>query len=123
MRWITWLLGKEWDQPLPKGKFSELRPDMLMITLRKLQARIAERFPEAGLGKVSKELTELGRYGIHIYPRLHQPMWALRILTAVSIITLVVVVTVLAWQSVQKLSSRCCPPCDTCIARKLFTAI
>jgi hypothetical protein len=104
MRWITWLLGKEWDQPLPKGRFSELRPDMLMITLRKLQARISERFPEAGLGKVSKELTELGRYGIHIYPRLHQPMWALRILTAVSIITLVVVVTVLAWQSVQKLS-------------------
>lgn len=104
MRWINWLLGKEWDQPLPKGKFSELRPEMLMITLRKLQARIAERFPEAGLGKVSKELTELGEYGIHIYPRLQRPMWTLRILTVLSILTLIIVVGVLGWSSIQKFS-------------------
>lgn len=104
MRWINWLLGKEWDQPLPSGKFSELRPEMLMITLHKLQDRIAERFPEAGLGKVSKELTELGEYGISIYPHLRQPMWALRTLTAIAILTLVSVVAVLGWRSIEKLS-------------------
>jgi hypothetical protein len=104
MRWINWFLGKEWDQRLPQGKYSELRPDMLMTTLRKLQSRIAERFPEAGLGKVCKELTQLGEYGSTIYARLRQPMWPMRVLTALSILTLIAVVGVLIWQSIENFS-------------------
>ena len=79
---------------MPKGKYSELRPEMLMTTLRKLQHRISERFPEAGLGKVCLDLTELGEYGFKIYKRLRQPIWGLRILTGLSIATLIVVVVV-----------------------------
>ncbi|AEE50532.1 hypothetical protein [Haliscomenobacter hydrossis] len=104
MRWTEWLLGKEWSKHLPEGKYSELRPDMLMITLHKLQHRIAERFPEAGLGRVAKELTELGHYGIKIYARLRQPIWSLRILTGISIVTLIVVVVVLVWNSIEDFS-------------------
>jgi hypothetical protein len=106
MPWINWLLGKEWNQPMPKGRYSELRPDMLMITLRKLELRITERFPEAGLGKVCKELTGLGDYGNKIYPRLRQPIWTLRILTGLSILILIVVVVVLGLRSIEIFSQK-----------------
>ena len=94
MHWMDWILGNEWSMRLPKGKYSELRPEMLMTTLRKLQHRISERFPEAGLGKVCLDLTELGEYGFKIYKRLRKPIWGLRILTGLSILTLIVVVVV-----------------------------
>lgn len=104
MRWINWLLGKEWDQTLPKGKFSELRPEMLMGTLKKLSARIAERFPDAGLGKVCKELIELAEYGKHIYPRLFKPMWTLRIIIGTAIVILLTLVTLVGWSSAKNVS-------------------
>jgi hypothetical protein len=95
MHWINWLLGKSWNQQLPESRYSELRPDLLMATLRKLELRIAERFPEAGLVKVCKDLTALGEYGNKIYVLLRQPIWPLRILTSMSIIALMLQFTAL----------------------------
>jgi len=100
MHWMDLILGNEWSMRLPKGKYSELRPEMLMTTLRKLQHRISERFPDAGLGKVCVDLTELGEYGFKIYKRLRQPIWGLRILTGLSIVTLIVVVVIMGIRSI-----------------------
>jgi hypothetical protein len=106
MHWINWLLGKSWNQQLPESRYSELRPDLLMATLRKLELRIAERFPEAGLVKVCKDLTALGEYGNKIYVLLRQPIWPLRILTSMSIIALMLAVLLLGGRSIDAFSKQ-----------------
>ena len=40
--------------------YQELRLDLILNTLRSLQARISERFPGSGLSRVAGELTGHG---------------------------------------------------------------
>jgi hypothetical protein len=101
MYWINLLLGKDWNVPLPMGQYSELRPELLTKTLYKLEKRINERFPDAGLARICRDLVVLGEHGNIIYNRLKRPIWRLRILTWIAIVLLIVFVGELIWHSIQ----------------------
>jgi len=56
-----------------------LDPARIIETLERLQARIAERFPEAGLGKVCADLVVTARETAERADDLAKPHWTLRI--------------------------------------------
>jgi hypothetical protein len=58
-------------------------------TLQEVEQRITNNFPESGLGKVSKELHEVGKSIIRLVKKLQQPIWALRVLTIIGIFGLI----------------------------------
>jgi hypothetical protein len=59
--------------------YRALDPSKLIETLALLQARIDERFPGSGLGKVCAELTDAARASAAEAARLARPSWAWRI--------------------------------------------
>jgi len=59
--------------------YRALDPAKLVETLARLQARIDERFPGSGLGKVCAELTETARASATEAARLARPSWPWRI--------------------------------------------
>jgi hypothetical protein len=58
--------------------YRSLDPAKLIETLARLQARIDERFPGSGLGKVCVELTETARSSAGEAARLARPSWPWR---------------------------------------------
>ena len=56
-----------------------LDADLLIRTLERLRARIEERFPKAGLGKVCDETIEAGRRAAEEAADLSKPIWPLRV--------------------------------------------
>lgn len=75
--------------------YRALDPAKLIDTLVRLQARIEERFPGAGLGRVCAELTETARASTQEAAQLARPSWPWRIGT-VMILLLGVVAQVAA---------------------------
>ncbi|MCK6459258.1 MAG: hypothetical protein L6Q95_05115 [Planctomycetes bacterium] len=59
--------------------YRALDPGKLIETLGRLQTRIDERFPAAGLGRVCAELTETARTSAAEAARLAKPSWPWRI--------------------------------------------
>ena len=59
--------------------YRTLDPDMLIATIDRMEARVAERFPEAGLAQVAKELCVTARRCAAESVRLRRPVVALRI--------------------------------------------
>jgi hypothetical protein len=53
--------------------YRTLDPDKIVLTLERLNARISERFPEAGLAKVCAELTDVARETRERVQRIAQP--------------------------------------------------
>ncbi len=62
--------------------FRSLDADKIVSTLEKLENRIRERFPGAGLGDVCRELADLARDSQSRITRLIRPNFALRVLSA-----------------------------------------
>ena len=60
-------------------RYTELDVDRVLATLERLEQRIGERFPEAGLGGVCAELVAVGRTAKGEIERNRQPIWPLRI--------------------------------------------
>ena len=60
-------------------KYQELRPSLILATLKRLEKRIGERFPNAGLRHVSKELTDLANEMEEVATELKKPNWTIRI--------------------------------------------
>jgi hypothetical protein len=56
-----------------------LDAELLIKTLDRLQARIEERFPKAGLGRVCEETIEAGRRAAEEAAGLSKPIWPLRV--------------------------------------------
>jgi len=64
----------------------------IIATLERLQSRIAERFPAAGLGGVAETLLAVGRDAAAEAERIARPNWAIRGAVGVSITMMVVAV-------------------------------
>ncbi|MES1199197.1 MAG: hypothetical protein ABUS48_04370 [Pseudomonadota bacterium] len=58
--------------------YSALHPPSILKTLERLQARIDERFPESGLGRVCAELIDTARQTADKAAALARPDWRLR---------------------------------------------
>jgi hypothetical protein len=63
--------------------FQSLDPDAILRTAERLQARVAERFPDRGLALVAAEVTALARQTGAEARALAPPIWSLRIAVAV----------------------------------------
>ena len=81
-----------------------LRGEKVVSTLEKLQARIEERFPQAGLGEVCAELARTARHTPERARRLAQPYLALRFLTVLAAVAAIAaqgyILSVINWRSV-----------------------
>lgn len=69
----------------PLQRYSELKPAYILDTLAKLRSRIDERFPNAGLGKVADELSQVATGIVTLTEQLPRPLWPIRILTFLAI--------------------------------------
>jgi hypothetical protein len=73
---------------MPEGEKltrAELDGDQILETIRKLERRIAERFPGSGLSRVSGRLRELAGEADAEIARLRKPVWVARIGTVLGI--------------------------------------
>lgn len=64
-------------RPLP-GQYTHLKPELILATIDKLEARIGERFPDSGLRKVCREVQLLARGADALSRELAHPIWAVR---------------------------------------------
>lgn len=60
------------------NRYQQLRPDRILATLDKLQARIVARFPDAGLVQVCAELIEAARFSARDAAQLARPSYLWR---------------------------------------------
>ncbi|MBK6933041.1 MAG: hypothetical protein IPH12_20090 [Saprospirales bacterium] len=63
------------------GKYTELKPHSILETVRRLEQRIAERFPESGLLQVCKEFFNLAEQSEQLARQLGPPIWPVRLAT------------------------------------------
>ncbi len=70
---------------LPDGKYSELKPELILSTLAKLQHRIDERCPGSGLGQVTLELLHVAHAIVPLLKKMQRPLWGIRALTFLAI--------------------------------------
>ncbi len=76
--------------------YRQLDESQILRTLERLEARIGERFPDAGLRKVSKDLVALARETSECVDYLRRPNWRLRLVAGVTILGMVALLTMLA---------------------------
>ncbi|MBX3581448.1 MAG: hypothetical protein KF810_06110 [Rhizobiaceae bacterium] len=72
---------------MPDGsrRYRHLDPRLIIETADKLQSRVADRFPDSGLSRVSKELALLAQDASMSAKALEAPIWWIRILIGVAI--------------------------------------
>lgn len=61
------------------GKFTQLRPELILATIEKLGDRIGDRFPGSGLQRVCGELRQLAGDADVLARRLGPPIWPVRV--------------------------------------------
>lgn len=66
-------------------RYRRLDPEQIIHTAAKLEQRIAERFPEAGLRNVASELVSLSRDLANSAAQLQAPIWWVRILIGLAV--------------------------------------
>jgi hypothetical protein len=76
--------------------YRQLDESQILRTLERLRDRIGERFPDAGLHKVSKDLLALARETSACVDYLRQPNWRLRIVAGLATVGMVALLTALA---------------------------
>jgi hypothetical protein len=59
-------------------RYQQLRPDRILATLDKLQARVVARFPDAGLAQVCAELTDTAKFTSRDAAQLARPSYLWR---------------------------------------------
>jgi len=74
-----------------------LNPQKIAETAEKLSRRIHERFPEAGLHRISKELIQQGNKARDTAPMIARPIYSVRIAVGVLIAIIVGIVGSLIW--------------------------
>lgn len=80
-----------------------LNPDKIAETAERLSLRISERFPDAGLCRISQELVQLGEKARNAAPAIARPNYPVRIGVAALIAVIVIILTSLVWTVVQQL--------------------
>ncbi len=68
--------------------YRELNVDHIVATLQRLHRRVCERFPESGLSRVAAELLVIARESEARIDRGRRPLWGLRVLVLLAIITI-----------------------------------
>ncbi len=86
-------------------RYAELQSEFVRTTIEALKARIAERFPGAGLARVGAELLTLADQNQVVIERLRRPLWPIRTLTAITIVSLVALAGWAVWQLAGRASS------------------
>jgi len=80
-----------WDESHTDGKFTDLNPESILATIDKLENRIAERFPDAGLRQVCKEFRTLAGQSEKLAQRLRPPIWPVRIISIAAAVMIIFV--------------------------------
>ncbi|MDX2286414.1 MAG: hypothetical protein NW241_19770 [Bacteroidia bacterium] len=80
------------------GAYTELRPELILATIDKLELRIGARFPDSGLRRVCREFRQLAGESDSLCLRLREPVWPVRI---ASVIAGVLLVGLVAWALAQ----------------------
>lgn len=81
MNWFQQIL---WGRRYQEGKFTELNPDSILKTIRQLEERILERFPESGLSRVCAEFFNLASETSQVAQELKRPIWLVRLASALA---------------------------------------
>lgn len=68
--------------------YRDLDENRIIITLERLWRRICERFPESGLSKVAEELLVVARESRAKIDQNRRPLWGIRTLAALAIVSL-----------------------------------
>ena len=68
--------------------YRALDPTAIIKTSKALSNRIAERFPDSGLSRVSLELVALAEESAHRIARLQRPYWPIRIVVLLGLIAI-----------------------------------
>ncbi len=74
----------------PVYQYTKLEPDRILDTIEKLTQRVKERFPKSSLGALSQELSEVSRRAKERSEEIRSPIIALRAVTAVLVLLIVV---------------------------------
>jgi hypothetical protein len=82
------------------GPYRQLSEDQINQTLRRLRDRIAERFPDSGLSRLSRELVVISEEASVCVAYLRRPHWVLRIAVG-AVIAAMVTVIIMAGMSVR----------------------
>jgi hypothetical protein len=82
------------------GPYRQLSEDQINQTLRRLRDRIAERFPDSGLSRLSRELVLISEEASVCVAYLRRPHWGLRIAVG-AVIAAMVTVIIMAGMSVR----------------------
>ncbi|MEO5510265.1 MAG: hypothetical protein ABIV28_04845 [Longimicrobiales bacterium] len=70
-----------------------LQPARVLETIERLHARINERFPSSGLGRVSGDLYRVAEESGAVWNRLRRPYWPLRVLALTGVALVMAVAT------------------------------
>ena len=96
-----------WEWVFPFGndskqleRFTELRAKPILDTIKRLQHRIEERFPESGLSKVCKEFHLVAIRSEVLVKNLASPIWPVRIVAILAAFLLLGLVTYALYQLV-----------------------
>ncbi len=73
--------------------YRRLNELLLLRTLDVLSLRIEERFPDSGLGRVSRELRALGDEAVVNTARLRRPLWWARVMAGAAIMVVLILLT------------------------------
>lgn len=103
MNWMHWLFPRL-DKSQSDGKYTTLNPESILHTIRQLEHRIAERFPDSGLLQVCREFRDLASHSEQLARRLGPPIWPVRAVTILAAGLLLFVAVGAAIVVVQKFS-------------------
>ncbi len=80
------------------GKFTELRSELILVTIEKLEQRIGDRFPDSGLQRVCREFRQLAGEADVVARRLRSPIWPVRVVSLTAGTLIVCLVVWALWQ-------------------------
>lgn len=83
MTFLDWLFpfGRRKDT---KGKFTQLKAELILKTIERLEQRISDRFPDSGLFRVCAEFRSLSHESEQLAQRLKPPIWPVRVVAFVA---------------------------------------
>lgn len=96
--------GDSSDKAKPTMRKRTLDPMKIADTAKRLSTRINERFPEAGLYKISKELISLGDKASEEAPKIARPIYSVRIAVGILITAIGVIVVSMIWAAIQQVN-------------------
>ena len=86
---------------MPETIYSKLESGPIRATIQQLQNRISERFPNSGLSRVAAELVKVGEENEAVLAQLRQPIWWVRAIAAIALVTLLGLAAWIIWSCVR----------------------